>query len=117
MNMIGKIETLGHDKSVLAEDVVIQANQISALMQLGTFLRAADLPLDAAGNPSGTQVQLVLRNPQQTTLFINSNLIRAVLEAEFHKLGAALTEAGVNLENLAAAEEARFNTLYNQQSK
>lgn len=109
------VTTLQHPQLVLAEDVVIQAQQIAALMQLGTFLRAADLPLDSAGEVRGTQVQLVLLNPQKTTLFVNSNMIREVLEAEFHKLGAALTEAGVDLENLASAEEKRFNNLYNQQ--
>lgn len=102
---------------VNGEDVIVQAQKIGALVQLGTFLRAADLaPAGPDGNTVGTQIHMQLMDRQQTRLYVNSNLIRDVLMAEFNKLYEELTLADVDLDNLMEAEKQRFNSFYNQQS-
>lgn len=104
-------------EQVNGEDVVQQAQKIAALLQLGTFLRAADLaPKGPDGDTVGTQVLLQLMDRQQTRLYCNSKLIRDALMAEFNRLGEELTAAGVNLDNLMDAERRRFDSFYNQQS-
>ena len=105
--MTEPIQTLQHQGTVLAEDVVIQGQQISALVMLGTFLKATD---------QGVQLQLTANMPQRPAVFVNSLLLKEVLLAEFNRLGEALTAAGVDLDSLMKAEHQRFEQLYKQQS-
>lgn len=97
------------DGMVNAEDVVVQAQKIVALMQLATFLKATDIGLAAE---VGAQVQMQILDRQRTTLFINSKLLKETLTAEFNKLGQELTDAGIDLDKMLAGEKQRFEALY-----
>ena len=92
-----------------AEEVVLEAQKIGALLQLGTFLKASQL---GAAKEHGCQLFLQVNDRQQTRLAINSKLIEEVLTAEFNKLGQELTDAGVELDAMMTAEHDRFKKTY-----
>lgn len=100
---------VGTQKLVPAEEVVLQSRKIATLVQLATFLKATEVGI--AGQV-GAQIQMQILDRQHTGLFINSNLIKDVLIAEFDKLGEELTAAGIDLEDLLKAEGERFKQLY-----
>lgn len=92
-----------------AEEVVVEAQKIGALVQLATFIKASQL---GAAKETGTQIMLGINNPQRTTIWINSKLIEAVLTAEFDKIGSDLEDSGVDLKALMHAEDQRFQATY-----
>ncbi len=92
-----------------AEEVVVEAQKIAALVQLGTFLKATQL---GAAKETGTQLLLQVNDRQQTRIFLNSKLVEEALTAEFNKLGQELTDAGVDLDALMKAEHERFQLTY-----
>lgn len=96
-------------KLIPAEDVVIQGQKIAALVQLATFIKATEVGIAAQ---TGAQIQMQILDRQRTGIFINSNLIKDALIAEFDKLGESLTAAGIDLDKLLQAEGERFKQLY-----
>jgi len=94
---------------VNAEDVVLQAQKIAVLMQLATFLKATEV---GVAKEVGAQIQMKILDRQQTTLFVNSNILKDTLLAEFNKLGEELTAAGVDLDKMLQGEKERFAAIY-----
>lgn len=92
-----------------AEEIILQGQQIAGLVQLATFIKATEVGL--AGQV-GAQIQMVILDNQRTTLFVNSNLIKDALIAEFNRLGESLTAAGIDLDKLLAGEGERFKRIY-----
>lgn len=92
-----------------AENILQAAEQIGALSKLYFFIRATQ---QGEHPEAGRGAQLVLADRQQTNIFINTNLILAELQSQFEQIGKNLEANNVDLGNLMAELNKRFEQQY-----